>query len=71
MTWNYRYFVEEDLDEFDFTIEDDDTEAREKWIRNTFSENIRDRVFILHTHHGIEYYFNREEDYKWFLWRWS
>lgn len=70
--WPYSYFILSKIDEDGFGIDDDEIEeAREKWLLKTFNEDVRNRVYIVQNSKGLEYYFRREEDYAWFIWRWA
>jgi len=70
--WPYSHVILSKRDEDGFEIDNDDLEEiREKWILNTFNEDIRNRVYIIYNSKGLQYYFQREEDYAWFVWRWA
>ena len=70
--WPYSHVIPSKLDEHGWdTDEDEIEEVREKWLLDTFNEDIRNRVYIVRNNKGLEYYFQREEDYTWFVWRWG
>jgi hypothetical protein len=69
--WPYSHVILSKVDEDNFNIDDEIEEAREKWLLKIFNENIRNRVYIVEHSKGLEYYFQREEDYAWFVWRWA
>ena len=70
--WPYSHVILSKCDNDGFEIDDDDLEeTREKWLLNTFNEDVRNRVYIVQNSKGLEYYFQREEDYAWFVWRWA
>jgi len=69
--WPYSYVIPSKLDEHGWDIDEDEIEeVREKWLLKTFNEDVRNRVYIVRNSKGLEYYFQREEDYNWFIWRW-
>ena len=70
--WPYSYVILSKRDEHDFAIDDIDLEKeRETWLLKTFNEDVCNRVYIVQNSKGLEYYFQREEDYAWFIWRWA
>ena len=68
--WPYSSFFKTVKDEHGFEVDDDQVQEREKWLWNTLQENIRSRIYVVHEGKGVTYYFQREKDYQWFIWRW-
>jgi hypothetical protein len=68
--WPYSSFFKTVTDEHGFEVDDEQVQAREQWLWDNLQENIRSRVYVVHESKGATYYFQREKDYQWFIWRW-
>lgn len=68
--WPYNHFFKHTEEDDVIGVDSDVIYEREKWLIQNFNDNIRDRVYIIESSRGMHYYFKREEDYNWFIWRW-
>ncbi len=68
--WPFSHFIKTVFDDDGFEIDDEQVVEREKWLWVNLQENIRSRVYVVHESKGATYYFQRETDYQWFIWRW-
>ena len=68
--WPYSSFFKTVKDADGFEVDDEQVEEREKWLWENLQENIRNRIYVIHESKGVTYYFRREKDYQWFIWRW-
>lgn len=68
--WPYSSFFKTVEDEHGFEVDDEKCQEREQWLWDNMHENVRSRVYVVHEGKGVTYYFQREKDYQWFIWRW-
>lgn len=71
--WPFLFIAKHKVDTDGWLIDDkdEDIKIRQEWLINNLNNNIRNRVYIIEDSRGVCYYFKHEEDYTWFLWRWS
>jgi hypothetical protein len=69
--WPYCHFIKDDIDEHGYVADNEDQDKITDWIFKNFSENIKNRIYLIENSKGTVYYFKDEKDYSWFIWRWG
>lgn len=68
--WPYHYHFKHVEDEEAIGVDNAILYERQQWLFENFKDSIRNRVYVIESSRGVDYYFKNEQDYNWFIWRW-